>query len=99
MSVEKSTKRFPELEVSILFFTVWKKPKENGEKLLEEVLKKNNAKNSIAYERKAKTSFVIIDSQSVKNTDTAKEKAMILGKRFRESSVTLQLIHKVCRMR
>ena len=79
--MEKSTKRFPELEVSILFFTVWKKPKENGEKLLEEVLKKISTKNSNCQQEEGKNKFCN-HSQSVKNTDTAKEKGYDAGEKI-----------------
>lgn len=39
------------------------------------------ADNRISAGRKAKTSFLIIDAQSVKNTDTAKEKGYDAGKK------------------
>lgn len=49
--------------------------------------------------RNEKTSFCILDAQSVKNTDTAEEKGYDAGKRYLESSGTLQWIPMVCPMR
>ncbi|GFY65347.1 IS5 family transposase [Trichonephila inaurata madagascariensis] len=42
--------------------------------------------------RKEKTSFCIIDAQSVKNTDTAEEKAMIQGRKRHIIVETLGLV-------
>ena len=70
-------KDFPNWKLVYYYFTVWKKPKENGKSPLEEILKKISTKDS----------------------NLATEKGYDAGKKFRESSVTLQLIHKVCRMR
>lgn len=39
--------------------------------------------------RKDKTSFGIVDAQSVQNADTAKEKGYDAGKKYQESSATL----------
>ncbi|BDT04333.1 hypothetical protein SHM_19790 [Spiroplasma ixodetis] len=48
------------------------------------ILKKLVKKIRIKNHRKEKTSFCIIDSQSVKNTDTTENKGYDAGKRFQE---------------
>ena len=45
-------KDFPNWKLVYYYFTVWKKPKENGESLLEEILKKLVQKIRIANGRK-----------------------------------------------
>ena len=58
-------------------------------------------KNQLARPDKAmkeQTSFCIVDSQSVKNTDTA-PRAMTQARRCRESSVTSRWTRKDCPMR
>ena len=52
----------------------------------------------ISNGRKEQTSFIIIDSQSVKNTDTARDKGYDAGKKFQALKDILLLILKVSRM-
>jgi len=49
--------------------------------------------------RDAKTTFGIVDAQSVKNTDTADEKGYDAGKKVSGIKRTLSLIPTACRMR
>ncbi len=64
------------------YFSVWSEKREaDSESTLERVLKKLVAKILIADGRKEKTSFIIIDAQSVKNSDTAEEKGYDVGKK------------------
>ena len=48
--------------------------------------------------RKEHTSFIIIDSQSVKNTDTVRDKGYDVGKKIQALKDILVLILKVSRM-
>ena len=66
-------KDFPNWKLVYYYFTVWRKPKESGESLLEEILKKISTKSSNCQREEGKNKFCNY-SQSVKNTDTAKEK-------------------------
>ena len=50
-------------------------------KNLEEVLKKLVQEVRIVDNRKAKNTFTVIDAQSIKNTDTAKNKGYDAGKK------------------
>ena len=70
---------YPNWKLLYYYFTLWKK---EGifEKILQKLVyetRKNNGK-------KSKTSFIIIDSQSVKNTDSAKKKVTMLAKKSPE---------------
>ncbi|WP_145971873.1 IS5 family transposase [Wolbachia endosymbiont of Cimex lectularius] len=75
-------KGFPRWESVYYYFRVWSK--KNGEEpsLLELVLKKLVGEVRISNGRKEKTSFCIIDSQSVKNADTAEKKGYDAGKKI-----------------
>ena len=52
----------------------------------------------ISNGRKEQTSFIMIDSQSVKNTDTARDKGYDAGKKIQALKDILLLILKVSRM-
>ena len=52
----------------------------------------------ISNGRKEQTSFIMIDSQSVKNTDTARDKGSDAGKKIQALKDILLLILKVSRM-
>ncbi|WP_341815048.1 IS5 family transposase [Wolbachia endosymbiont (group A) of Chalcis sispes] len=75
-------KDFPRWESVYYYFQMWNK--KNGEEpsLLELVLKKLVGEIRINNGRKEKTSFCIIDAQSVKNTDTAEKKGYDAGKKI-----------------
>jgi len=71
--------KYPNWKLLHYYFSLWKK-----EGIFEKILQKlveNTRKNN---GKKPKTSFVIIDSQSVKNTDSAKKKATMRAKKFQE---------------
>ena len=64
------------------YFQIWSEKKDNGtSSLLEGILKKLVAEERLRNGRKCKTSFCIVDAQSVKNTDTAEEKGYDAGKK------------------
>ena len=86
-------KRIPQLaNMPLIFQDLELKKDDKSESLLEVVLKKMVAELRILDGRCAKTSFVIIDFQSVKNTDKAENKGYDAGKK-----VSLQLIRTVFR--
>ena len=75
-------KRIPQLaNMPLLFQDLERKKDDKSESLLEVVLKKMVAELRILDGRCAKTSFVIIDARSVKNTDTAENKGYDAGKK------------------
>ena len=62
------------------YFRIWSERKEGQEEsLLESLLKELVKEERLKLERDEETSFVIVDAQSVKNTDTAKEKGYDAG--------------------
>lgn len=73
----------------LVYYTVWSKPDENGVSLLEKILKKLVEVERFACGRNPQTSFVIVDSKSIKNTDTAKNKGYDAGKKI--SGIKLHL--------
>ncbi len=74
-------------------FTIWRTPQE-GQKhcLLEQVLKKLVGEFRCQQGRKEKTSFLIVDAQSVSNTDSTNQKGYDAGKKVQASNVTLPWI-------
>jgi len=75
-------KEYPKWRTCYEYFSKWKEKAEaTEESILERVLKKVVEDIRISDNRKAKTSFCIIDAQSVKNTDTAENKGYDAGKK------------------
>ncbi len=61
---------YPNWKLVYYYFTVWSKADENGVSLLDVVLKKLVRRIRNEDIRKDKTSFGIVDAQSVQNADT-----------------------------
>lgn len=75
-------KEFPKWRTCHYYFSIWsEKENDKAESTLEKVLKKMVGKVRQNNGREEKTSFIIVDAQSVKNTDTAKEKGYDGGKK------------------
>ena len=73
---------FPKWRTVHEYFRIWSENKEGeNNSILEEILRVCVGEIRVKDGRKEKTSFIIIDSQSVKNTDTAKEKGYDGGKK------------------
>ncbi|WP_432654069.1 IS5 family transposase [Spiroplasma ixodetis] len=64
------------------YFQIWSKNNDKEPSVLQLILKKLVKKIRIKNHRKEKTSFCIIDSQSVKNTDTTENKGYDAGKKI-----------------
>lgn len=81
------------------YFSIWnKKSSETEPSILEQALKNVVGEARISIGRKEQRSFIMIDSQSVKNTDTARDKGYVLVKKFQALKDILLLILKVSRM-
>ncbi len=63
------------------YFRIWSEADEAGESILEQVLKKPVKSERIRNGRKACTSMVIVDAQSVKNSESAHVKGYDGGKK------------------
>jgi len=72
---------FPKWRSVHSYFEIWSEEKEGKESILDQALKKIVGKVRTDNGRKEKTSMVIVDAQSVKNTDTAEEKGYDGGKK------------------
>lgn len=64
------------------YFQIWSEQKDGEKSVLEQALKKIIGDVRTTHGRKEKTSFCIIDVQSVKNTDTTEEKGYDVGKKI-----------------
>src|ERR671931_1167752 len=72
---------FPKWRSVHSYFEIWSEEVEGKESILDQALKKMVGKVRTNNGRKEKTSFCIVDAQSVKNTDTAEEKGYDGGKK------------------
>ena len=64
------------------YFQIWSEERDGKVSILEEALKKIVGEVRSSNGRKEKTSYIIVDAQSVKNTDTAEEKGYDGGKKI-----------------
>ena len=65
------------------YFSIWNKPQDGQQSLLHQCLKKLIGEARIKQARKfCKTSFLIVDAQSVKNTDSTEGKGYDAGKKI-----------------
>jgi transposase len=78
---------FPKWNTIYFYFQIWTKKEEGAESILDQALRELITELRLEGGREAKTSMIIVDSQSVKNTATAKKKAMMEGRRSVGSSV------------
>uniref|UniRef100_UPI003F6DBFF5 IS5 family transposase n=1 Tax=Lactiplantibacillus plantarum TaxID=1590 RepID=UPI003F6DBFF5 len=73
---------FPEWHSVYYYWLLWTKtPSPAGITPLDKVLKKLSAKHRLAQKRSVYTSFIILDAQSVKNTDPAESSGYDGGKK------------------
>ena len=65
---------FPKWRTVHTYFMIWSEIDDDGKSLLERALKNQIGAAREKLERSASTSFLIVDAQSVKNSDTAENK-------------------------
>jgi transposase len=75
---------FPKWQNVYYHFRLWKKPEEDGESLLDKVLRKLVEDHRAKDGRDKQTTMIIVDSRSVKNADTAEHKGYDAGKKLLE---------------
>jgi transposase len=73
-------KEFPDWSNVYAYFRKWSAKREGQPSLLEEALKNVVGEVRQSLGRSARTTFLIVDAQSVKNTDTAEDKGYDGGK-------------------
>ena len=80
---------YPKWQSVYYYFRVWSEKDETGVSVLDKVLQKLVKQIRNEDLRRDKTTFGIVDAQSVQNADTAEKKGYDAGKKYRESSATL----------
>jgi len=80
---------YPKWQSVYYYFRVWSEKNETGVSVLDKVLQKLVKQIRNEDLRRDKTTFGIVDAQSVQNADTGEEKGYDAGKKYPESSVTL----------
>ena len=65
-------------------YDMWSRPDDNGVSLLDKVLRKLVEMERQKNERPTQTTMIIVDSKSIQNADTAKNKGYDAGKKFLE---------------
>ena len=80
---------YPKWQSVYYYFRVWAEKDETGVSVLDKVLHKLVKQIRNEDLRQDKTTFGIVDAQSVQNADTAEEKGYDAGKKYLESNATL----------
>ncbi len=80
---------YPKWQTVYYYFRVWSEKDETGVSILDKVLRKLVKQIRNEDLRLDKTSFGIVDAQSVQNADTAEEKGYDAGKKYPGSNATL----------
>ena len=79
---------YPQWQSVYYYFRVWSEKDEAGVSILDKVLQKLVKQIRNEDLRRDKTTFGIVDAQSVQNADTAEEKGYDAGKKYQESNAT-----------
>jgi len=72
---------FPKWNNVYNHYRIWSEKDNEGESILDKVLKELVMSERVINGRQPKTSMIIVDSKSIKNTDTAEEKGYDGGKK------------------
>jgi transposase len=74
---------FPKWNIVYHYYQIWSAAGKNGEApLFDRVLRELVLSWRVIHGREPKTTMVIIDAKSIKNTDTAEEKGYAAGKKL-----------------
>ena len=77
---------YPQWQSVYYYFRVWSEKDEAGVSILDRVLQKLVKQKRNEDSRRDKTTFGIVDAQSVQNADTAEEKGYDAGKSIRNQT-------------
>jgi transposase len=72
---------FPKWQTCYYHYDIWRKAEEGCESVLDRVLRELVESERVINGHKQQTTMIIVDSKSVKNTDTAEEKGFDAGKK------------------
>jgi transposase len=75
---------YPKWKNVYYHFTIWSAKRADGSSILDEVLNKLLKSERIINGRQPETTMIIVDSKSIKNTDTADQKGYDEEKKYRE---------------
>ena len=76
---------FPNWNLVYHYFQIWSQTDESTNlSLLDKIMQELVLSERVIKGRDAKTSMIIVDSKSIKNTDTAEKKGMMEGKKYLE---------------
>jgi transposase len=73
---------FPKWQICYYHYNEWRKAEEGQESVLDRVLRELVESERVINGRDPKTTMLIVDSKSVKNTDTAESKGFDAGKKL-----------------
>jgi len=73
---------FPKWQVCYYHYNIWRNAQDDEESVLDCVLRELVENERTVNDRAPQTTMVIVDSKSVKNTDTAEEKGFDAGKKL-----------------
>lgn len=73
---------FPKWQICYYHYNNWRKSKDGEESILDRVLCELVKSERVINGRDEQTTMVIVDSKSIKNTDTAEEKGFDAGKKL-----------------
>ena len=72
---------FPKWQICYYHYDIWRSAAEDEESVLDRVLRELVESERAINDREPQTSMIIVDSKSVKNTDTAEVKGFDAGKK------------------
>jgi transposase len=75
---------YPKWKNVYYHFTIWSAKRADGSSILDEVLNELLKSERIINGRQPETTMIIVDSKSIKNTDTADQKGYDEEKKYRE---------------
>jgi transposase len=73
---------FPKWQICYYYYNIWRRAKDGEESALDRVLRELVESERVINGRNQQTTMIIVDSKSVKNTDTAEEKGYDAGKKL-----------------
>ena len=76
---------FPKWQICYYHYNIWRSAVDDeGESVLDRVLRELVENERLINDRDPQTTMIIVDSKSVKNTDTAEENGFDAGKKLQE---------------
>jgi len=73
---------FPKWQICYYHYNVWRSVKDGEESVFDRVMRELVENERAKNDRCEQTTMIIVDSKSVKNTDTAEEKGFDAGKKL-----------------